>query len=327
MARSMFFTMCWAATILCANLQIAQPSEDGFRWTIDEERPYYTLWEAERPVFRYNFGLVPMPEGRKPKRFGDGRPYGGARSNYLHPVYGLDGEVITDDYPEHPHHRGIWWSWPVVRWKDQVADIWAVCGVWARPEELKTLRAGAEEALLRATNLWKFDREKQHPILREELTLRVYPTTGSANRGRVFDINVTLTALEEGVAIGGRPKAGYGGMTYRAAPAENQDIAPFVAEKSSNPRPAWCRYTADFSDGRRRTSLVLFQHPENPQYPSPHNVYANINCFMPTFPGDTEYPLPKGEPVTLKHRVWIVEGVPPHEQLEKAWKAYASAGQ
>ena len=43
---------------------------------------------------------------------------------------------------------------------------------------------------------------------------------------------------------------------------------------------------------------------------------------MPAFPGDAEYPLPKGKPVTLKHRVWIVEGVPSQEELQAAWTAY-----
>ena len=209
-----------------------------------------------------------------------------------------------------------------MRWNDRVADIWAVCDVWARPEKIEAIEAGPKMALLKATNLWKFGVEEQHPIVREAMTLRVYPTTGSDKRGRIFDIDVTLTALEDGVAIGGRPKGGYGGMTYRALPAENQEIAPFVADESADPRGAWCRYSADFPGSKTRTSLVLLQHSSNPGYPTAHNVYANINCFMPAFPGDAEYPLPKGKPVTLKHRVWIVEGVPSQEELQEAWAAY-----
>jgi len=306
-------------TSVCVSARADEPS---FKLDVDAEHQYYTLMEGDQPILRYNFGNVPMPPGRKPNKFGDGRPYGGERSNYLHPVYGLNGEVITEDYPEHPHHRGIWLSWPVVRWNDRVADIWAVCDVWARPEKLEALEAGPKMAVLKATNIWKFGVEEQHPIVREEMTLRVHPTTDSDVRSRIFDIDVTLTAVEEGVAIGGRPKAGYGGMTYRALPAENQEIAPFVAEESTDPRPAWCRYSADFPGSKKRTSLVLFQHPDNPGYPSPHNVYANINCFMPAFPGDVEYPLLKGKPVTLKHRVWLTEGEPSQEELQKRWEAY-----
>ena len=308
-----------AFTMMCDGVPADVPT---FNWNVDTDHQYYTLMEGDLPVLRYNFGNVPMPTGVELKHFPDGRPYGGERSNYLHPVYGLNGEVITDDYPEHPHHRGIWLSWPVVRWKDRVADLWAVCDVWARPEKIEALETGPKMALLKATNLWKFGVEEQHPIVREAMTLRVYPTTDSDERGRIFDIDVTLTALEDGVAIGGRPKGGYGGMTYRALPAANQEIAPFVADESADPRGAWCRYSADFPGSKTRTSLVLLQHSSNPGYPTAHNVYANINCFMPAFPGDAEYPLPKGKPVTLKHRVWIVEGVPSQEELQEAWAAY-----
>jgi hypothetical protein len=307
---------------ICVDLRAEDSPKPAFKWRVDADRQYYTLVEGEQSVLRYNFGNVPMPPGHELGRFADGRSYGGERSDYLHPVYGLNGEVITEDYPEHPHHRGIWWSWPVVRWNDRVADIWAVCDVWARPEKLEALEAGPDMALLKATNLWKYGTDEQHPIVREELTLRVYPTTGLEQRGRMFDIDVKLTALEHGVAIGGRPTGGYGGMTYRAVPAKNAQIAPFVAAETAEPRAAWCRYSADFPGSKTRTSLVLFQHSSNPGYPATHNVYANINCFMPAFPGDAEYPLPKGEPVTLKHRVWVLEGVPSRAELQQAWQEY-----
>jgi Family of unknown function (DUF6807) len=299
-----------------------KPAAAEFRWDIDQQHQYYTLFEGDLPVLRYNFGNVPMPEGRKPNRFDDGRPYGGPRSNYIHPLYGLAGEVITDDYPEHPHHRGVWWSWPVVRWGDRVADIWAVCDVWARPETIKVAEAGSGLAILKATNIWKFGPEQEHPIVQEAVEIRAYPMAKEKVCGRILDLNVTLTPLADGVAIGGRPKAGYGGMAYRAKPGANQEIAPFIADSSAERRAAWCRYTADFSNNGSRTSLVLFQHQNNPEYPSQHNVYANLNCFMPAFPGAREYPLTKKKPLALKHRIWIVEDVPSREALEQAWREY-----
>ncbi|UCF15923.1 MAG: PmoA family protein, partial [Phycisphaerales bacterium] len=34
------------------------------------------------------------------------------RANYIHPLYGLDGQVLTEDFPrDHPHHRGVFWAW------------------------------------------------------------------------------------------------------------------------------------------------------------------------------------------------------------------------
>ena len=61
-------------------------------------------------------------------------------------MFGPSGQMITEDYPaDHPHHRGVWWSWPVTRWGDQLADIWAVVRVHAPPsgdEEASRLAAG-----------------------------------------------------------------------------------------------------------------------------------------------------------------------------------------
>ena len=34
------------------------------------------------------------------------------RANYIHPLYDLEGNVLTEDFPsDHRHHRGIFWAW------------------------------------------------------------------------------------------------------------------------------------------------------------------------------------------------------------------------
>ena len=34
------------------------------------------------------------------------------RCNYIHPLWGMDGQVLTEDFPsDHMHHRGIFWAW------------------------------------------------------------------------------------------------------------------------------------------------------------------------------------------------------------------------
>ena len=53
--------------------------------------------------------------------------YAVPRSNYIHPLYGVEGEMLTRDWPDgaHPHHRGIFWAWPEVDFKNQRGDIYA----------------------------------------------------------------------------------------------------------------------------------------------------------------------------------------------------------
>ena len=79
---------------------------DSFHFTnvTDKSR---ALFEGDRPVFVYNHGVIAPPPGVPADR---------ARSSYIHPLYGLDGEMLTDDFPkDHYHHRGLFWAWPRVR--------------------------------------------------------------------------------------------------------------------------------------------------------------------------------------------------------------------
>src|SRR5688572_9569414 len=76
------------------------------------------LFERERPVLVYNHGPV-KPRG------GGGR----GRACYFHPVYGLDGEVITDDFPrDHTYHRGMYWAWPHIKIGDKEYELWTARG-------------------------------------------------------------------------------------------------------------------------------------------------------------------------------------------------------
>lgn len=79
----------------------------------------YTFYDGDAPVLTYNFGTVRVPEGV-------GGRYAVARSDYVHPIYGPDGEVLTTDFSrDHPHHRGVYWAWPEVTYKGENRDLHA----------------------------------------------------------------------------------------------------------------------------------------------------------------------------------------------------------
>jgi hypothetical protein len=273
-----------------------------------EEGKFYDVTESGRPVFRYNFGTVPVPPGLAANY---------ARGDYLHPVFSPQGQVLTDDYTkDHPHHRGISWSWPVTRWKDEVRDIWACVGVWARPVAMRRSEAGPVLAVLGAESLWKWgDKE---PLVREEVVLRAFRQTAA---GRVVDVEVRLTALVDGVAIGGRPHGGYGGFGLRAAPSQGTKIAAHTDPPSPGLRRSWLDYTGKF--GGETAGIAIFEHVGNPLYPSDLHRYPDCNYAMPAFPGDREVLLEKGQPLVLRHRVWIHAGEPSETTLADAWAAYA----
>jgi hypothetical protein len=254
---------------------------------------------------------VPAPQGTDPIY---------ARGDYIHPLYGLSGEVLTDDYPkDHPHHRGVWWSWPVTRWNSEVRDIWAVVGVWSRPATMRRADGGPVLAILEAENVWKWG--DKDPIVKEEVLIRAFKQGGL---GRCVDVEIRLTGLADGVAIGGRPHGGYGGFTYRAAAAVEQAIQPHVDPATARPRRSWLDYSARFSGGKGLAGVAIFEDPANRLYPNAWQQYPTINCVMPAFPGEREVPIPKGQTLTLKHRLWIHPGRADEKTLADAWSAYAN---
>jgi hypothetical protein len=74
--------------------------------------------EQAKPVFVYNHGMV--TNERVPAK--DARR---SRGCYIHPLWGLNGEVLTDDFPaDHYHHHGVFWAWPHVEIGREKFDLW-----------------------------------------------------------------------------------------------------------------------------------------------------------------------------------------------------------
>ncbi len=271
---------------------------------------WFDVTDGDLPVLRYSHGNVPVPDGI-PERY--------ARGDYISLLYGPEGELLTDDYPrDHPHHRAVSWSWPVTRFGDEVRDIWAVVGVWARPTGIRRLEAGPVMALIEAESVWKWGDKKS--IVQEQVLIRAFRQN---DRCRFIDVEVRLKALADRVAIGGRPHGGYGGFSLRAQSVEQQAITAHVDPAEARPRRSWLDYSGLFDGGRGTTGLTIFEHVTNPGYPSELKQYPNLNCVMPAFPGEREVPLHKDKWLVLKHRLWIHDGGADEKKLTDVWTGYA----
>jgi hypothetical protein len=90
----------------CAPLLLSAGESGSSPFRFAESGSTLHLLEGDRPVLAYNAGIQTKA----------GVPAVLARSCYVHPLYGLDGEVLTDDFPrDHYHHRGLFWAWPHIR--------------------------------------------------------------------------------------------------------------------------------------------------------------------------------------------------------------------
>ncbi len=328
-------------------------------FSVDEKSQSYTITEQGRPVLTYRFGEVPLPAGVQASHFGkgdtpydgayftDGSRYGGQRSDYIQPLYGFHGEPLTADYPkDHPHHRGLWWSWCEVRHNDKIGDLWAVCKIRAYPVKIMKMEARADEAVLQAVSAWRYD-DDPAAVVNETVVIRASKTMGTQGaRSRAVDVDIRLEALVDGMAIAGRQKVdygGYGGMTVRMNPqvkefsiravhpnpdkwrGDDLAIVQRVTDPAALGDAAWMalygKYPAAGVATPDFTTVMMFESKATPLFPNNFRYYGST-CISLAFPGRTILPLVKGKPLDYRTRFVICEGKTTIEQEKAAWQTY-----
>ncbi len=279
----------------------------------------WSITEAGHPVLRYNY-QTNFPGALLDKVRPDDRKYARARSDYIHPLYGFDGEELTCDWSvDHPHHRGIYWAWPEVDYRGERGDLHALQRVFARPTGRCTAQAGPVFAEIAAENLWLW--EDREPIVNEHTVIRVWRSNPA---GRLIDLEFRFSALKEDVAIARRETKLYGGLNLRFAPVQEQQIVSFCDPVGTLPRRTWGELSGLFTGGKTTTGLAMFPNPANPDFPGDWIQYPEINWLQPAFPSaGSRYVLKKECPLVLRYRLWLHTGRADATQLAALWTDYA----
>ncbi len=282
------------------------------------------LTDSGRPVLRYNYRTIEPGEILQQVAEGN-RIYTRARSDYVHPLYDLQGEALTRDWSlDHPHHRGLYWAWPEVDFGQERGDLHALQRVFARPTGALQLESGPVFAQVEAENLWLW--EDRDPIVRERTLIRAYRATAN---GRVVDLVFRFLGLRDGVTIARRGTSAYGGFNLRLATPQSQEIQVHTDPPNATPRRAWSDLSGIFA-GAQASGLTVLQHRDNPEYPGDWIQYPELSWVQPTFPSSgTRYALPRDRALVLRFRLWIHRGSTPEvtasEALWDAWHASDSA--
>ena len=287
----------------------------------DASSGQFDIADSGKPVLRYNYATI-EPGDFVTNVTSANRIYARARSDYIHPFFGFDGETLTKDWSvDHPHHRGIYWAWPEVDWRGQRGDLHALQHVFARPTGKCTATSGPVFAQFDAENLWKW--EDGESLVRERAIIRAYHLTGD---DRILDLEFQFTALHDTVSLARRGTLHYGGLSIRLAKVLNQEIAFHTAATNAAPRMAWAELSGKFGDAPQPSALVVLQHAANLCYPGDWVKFPEINWFQPTFPASgTRYELKQGEPLVLRFRLWLHLGAKAGEERCAAqWRAYNS---
>lgn len=285
MSRLLF---CLAVAALAANPLSAQ-GPFQFR---DVNPDSIELSESGKPVFVYNHGMV----------LGNGAPESKRRSSYLHPVYAPDGTVVTDDFPrDHWHHRGVFWTWPIVRAEGRKYDPWLVEGLKTRFVRWLARDTGAESARLAVENGW-FAGDKK--LVKETVEVTAQP---ARDMRRMMDFNITLEAVNVPVELEGEPaqEKGYGGFSVRFAPRQDTVITTDKGIEARDtdmvPHP-WAQLEGAF--GGRRAGLRIDVNPLNPAFPNGWCL-RKYGFLGVNYPGRKTITLERGAPLVMKYRVTV----------------------
>jgi hypothetical protein len=279
-----------------------------------------TVLDAGKKVLTYVYGDK-LPVGVDP-RF--------TRSSYIHPLYSLDGDILTQDFPrDHGHHHGLFWAWPVVEvrgvrtsnWEPREPPLRQLFVKWRKRE------VTGEGARLVVENTWKLGGTED--VAEETVTIFVH---GATLYGRAIDIEIVLRPVGGPMTLRGAPEEnkGYSGLCFRGQDVHGWDIkvfkgatmttdeGPLVADSTGKPF-RW----ADLSTPAVEGGVAIFVSPDHPGFPLPwliRNSYAGIlNPCWPGLPGET---LAEDVPVSLRYRIYVHNGDAAGGRVKEAYEAY-----
>jgi len=292
----------------------ATPATPAFAWERVSSASL-RLAEGGRPVLVYNFGDVTNPKVPK-------SDFRRTRGCYFHPIYGLDGEVLTDDFPrDHYHHHGLFWAWPHVQIGEETYDLWERPGMQIRFVRWLGRDAAQASAMLAVENGWFVGKRKA-------MTERVWITAHKASDvARAIDIEATWIPVDRPVTRWGREEKSYGGMTIRfAIPRGHSGTITVPSGESKDDlavtRLPWADLSYPFGGATAAPSgAALMISPSHPDYP-PTWLTRHYGPLCVGYPGVAKKTLAPGEPLTLRYRLWIHRGPGMVEDLKEAYDAY-----
>ena len=285
-------------TIVCAlfflfNVVLSFSSENTIK--IIKTNEGYQFFDAGKPVLFYRV---------KPKSTEKGTY---SRANYCHPVYDLNGNIITEDFPrDHLHHRGIFWAWhQVYIGETPIRDMWECKNFAWDIRNVRILDNQNNSAALCAIVHWKSPQWKNgnKPFAEETVTIRVHEVK---NNARAIDFTIEIRALEKNLRIGGSDnKKEYGGFSARIVLPKDIKMTDSsgIIEPQRNALAAgnWLNFSGTF--GTRKSGFAIFVHPSNPGVLRKWVLRRSRSMQNAAYPGRKPVLVPTTTPLILKYRI------------------------
>jgi hypothetical protein len=282
------------------------------RWEVAEDEDGILLSEDGKKVFFYQ---------KAPKSYlGKSE-----RCNYIHPLYGINEQVLTQDFPldthtDHLHQRGVYWAWhQVFIGTKRIGDAWINKDFeWLVTET--SVREFRDSCVIGATVFWKSPlwlnkQGDKKAFAREDISFKVHPVQDNF---RVLDFSIQIAALEDSLFIGGSEDVkGYGGFSIRLDPGDGLSFknasGSVVAQNTALDAGPWMNIIGDWDETIPNEGVIMISHPDNPGHPQAWIIRTEKSMQNVMYPGRPPVMIPSGEPLLLKYRVIIYQGLPGEE--------------
>ncbi|WP_416866069.1 MAG: DUF6807 family protein [Imperialibacter sp.] len=293
------------STLVHWNNLFAQP----FKFTKTTEG--ISLTEGTHPVYFYQQQTKSL-DGKYP------------RANYLHPLYGLNDEVLTEDFPaDHLHQRGIFWAWhQLIVDGERIGDGWECKGIEWNVTSTNTnvdKKAARLEVAVEWNTIWRGD---NITFVKETTVITTYKTTSDY---REMDFDISLTAVGHDVWIGGsEDHKGYSGFSARTI---LPDDIKFRSEKGvlTPTDPAiqvggWVDMIATFGETKSGFTMMA----DTTRMTSWHGWILRNKKSMQNaaFPGREPFKIAKGETLTMSYKLIIHKADWPLQEIESKFKTF-----
>jgi hypothetical protein len=267
---------------------------------------------AEKTGFRFRDGKrVVLFYQRDPHSL-DGKH---TAANYVHPVLGLDGETLTQDFPkDHPHHHGVYWAWHQL-WvgETRAGDPWVNRDFLPVVKKAEVIEQGPQFATLKILAHWTSPLVTEKPnvptaIVEETTFIRLYRAIGDV---QYVDFEITLRPLLPNVRIGGsEDKKGYSGFTVRTKPPQAfqlTDVGGVLDGDGMHRKSRWADASGRHGQDEQVSGIGILTHKTLPEFP-PRWLLRHYGMQNVLYPGREAVALSPKKPLTLRHRLVIHRG-------------------
>lgn len=262
----------------------------------------------------------------------------GPNKPFFYPLYGPGGKPMTRRYPleripgeepDHPHHRGMWFTHGAVNGEDYWSEgPRAARTVHRRYEEVAS---GPVYGYFRAVTDWiTKEGKKAAEDVREVWVYNVAD-------GRLMDFEVTVRATEGPLTFGDTKEGSFGlrvpeSIRVRGGSGHIETAAGHKDADAWGKRAEWVDYYGPVEG--ETLGVAIFDHPKNLRHPTTWHVrdygLFAVNPFgLHDFTGARDNPhlgdctVPKGGSLTLRYRIFLHRGTTAEARIGDVWAAYA----